>query len=322
MDQYGISHEPGAMTAILKQLAHQRTQALILICTGLVLSFAPDLYVFMLARAFLWPWTVAFGTFALISIASGRPWPALAAVVALLLMCMAQANGQSSAPAKKGNECLRVAQMNLYQYNDRHEDVLRAARDTHADLISFQEVDSAWAQALTQGLRTLYPYHRIRSQHDCYGIAAFSKLPMLNAKVVPIGQRPAITAVMRTSHGPVRLLAVHVTSPGSYGEFHDRQDQLELLADLVAASTMPMVVLGDLNTVSWDDAFHELCAKANLHEGGGAPRATWPATVGLPLVPLDHVLVTSQLGVASTRSFTIPGSDHRGLVADITTRLP
>jgi len=285
---------------------------------GLVLAFAPDLYLFMLARAFLWPWAVVFVLFALVSAGLRRWWPASAALVALFLTGIAQTHGQESVATSKGNVCLRVTQMNLYQYNLRHEEAVQVAFGTHADLISFQEVDSVWAKVLTQGLASEYPYHRIEPQHDCYGIAVFSKFPMLGADVLHLGTRPAITAVVSTPEGPVRFLAVHATSPGSYGEFRDRQHQLAWLTDLVEASTMPTVVLGDLNTTSWDSAFRQLCATAKLREGGGAPRATWPATVGLPLTPLDHVLVTPQLGVASTQSFRIPGSDHRGLVADIT----
>jgi endonuclease/exonuclease/phosphatase (EEP) superfamily protein YafD len=310
------------MKEVLRRLTHPRAQALVLLCAGLVLAFAPDLYLFMLARAFLWPWMWVFVLVALISAGLRRWWPASAALVALLLTGMAQAHGRTSVATSNGKVCLRVAQMNLYQHNERHAAALQAALDTHADLISVQEVDSVWAQVLPQGLGALYPYHHMEPQHDCYGIAVFSKLPLRGADVLRIGGRPAITAVVSTADGPVRILAVHATSPGSYGEFRDRQEQLGLLADLVSDSGMPMVVLGDLNTVSWDDAFRQLCSKAKLHEGGGAPCDTWPATLGLPLTPLDHVLVTPQLGVASTRSFPIPGSDHRGLVADITTPLP
>ncbi|MEO8733318.1 MAG: endonuclease/exonuclease/phosphatase family protein [Flavobacteriales bacterium] len=307
---------------VLRQLGDPRVQALILLGVGIVLAFAPDLYLFMLARAFLWPWALAFILFALVSAGLRRWWLASAALVALLLTGMAINEGQAPPDSGDGNACLSVAQMNLYQYNDRHKDVLQTARGTHADLISFQEVYSVWAQVLAKGLGALYPYSRIELQHDCYGIAVFSKLPMLGTEVLRIGTRPAITAEVRTAEGAVRILAVHTTSPGSYGEFRDREKQLVWLADLVEASKIPTVVLGDLNTASWDSAFRQLCSKAHLKEGGGAPRATWPATVGLPLTPLDHVLVTPQLGVSSTRSFPIPGSDHRGLVAEITTTLP
>lgn len=310
------------MRGALRQLAHPWTQALLLVCAGLVLAFSPDLYLFMLARAFLWPWALVFGAIALLSAGLRRWLPALAALVALMLAGIAQAKGHAPPDGAKGQACLRIAQMNLYQYNDRHGEVIGTARGTGADLISFQEVDSAWGRALTHGLEDLYPYGLVRPQYDLYGIAVFSKLPLLGVEVLQLGVRPVITAKVRTAEGAVRIFAVHATSPGSYGEFQDRQAQLDLLAGLVAASAMPTVVVGDLNTVSWDDAFRQLCSKAGLHEGGGAPLATWPATAGLPMVPLDHVLVTPPLGVASTRSFPVPGSDHRGLVAEITSTQP
>jgi endonuclease/exonuclease/phosphatase family metal-dependent hydrolase len=44
---------------------------------------------------------------------------------------------------------------------------------------------------------------------------------------------------------------------------------------------------------------------------------TWPSLGPLALIPLDHVLLSPQLAPAAFRSFRIPGSDHRGIMATI-----
>jgi endonuclease/exonuclease/phosphatase (EEP) superfamily protein YafD len=79
------------------------------------------------------------------------------------------------------------------------------------------------------------------------------------------------------------------------------------------------VVVGDLNTVSWDHAMWNLCAKGGLRVGTVAYAPTFPSVCGLSLIPIDHMLVST--GTYVTRSWTIhiPGSDHRGLIADIAT---
>jgi endonuclease/exonuclease/phosphatase (EEP) superfamily protein YafD len=110
---------------------------------------------------------------------------------------------------------------------------------------------------------------------------------------------------------------VHATSPGSYGHFRQRNAQLERLAELINASTLPTILVGDLNTVTWDRALGRLCRAAGLQENPQCTNATWPSLGGLALIPLDHVLVTAQLSVSSLESFSIKGSDHRGLSAQI-----
>jgi endonuclease/exonuclease/phosphatase (EEP) superfamily protein YafD len=166
----------------------------------------------------------------------------------------------------------------------------------------------------------MYPYHRLMAGTNCYGIALFSKLPFEQAQVLDLLERPMVEAVVRTVHGPVRVLCVHATSPGSYWHFRQRNAQLERLAGLINASTLPTVLVGDLNTVTWDHALGRLCRRAGLHEHPECTNATWPSLAGMALIPLDHVLVTAQLHVSSLDSFRIAGSDHRGLMAVINLR--
>jgi endonuclease/exonuclease/phosphatase family metal-dependent hydrolase len=62
-----------------------------------------------------------------------------------------------------------------------------------------------------------------------------------------------------------------------------------------------------------------LCANSGLRVGTHATTPTFPSLFGLALIPIDHMLVTPGTSVVRSGSFLIPGSDHRGLVADIVT---
>ena len=83
---------------------------------------------------------------------------------------------------------------------------------------------------------------------------------------------------------------------------------------------MPVILFGDLNTVSWDHALVDLCASTGLREHPDNVNASWPSIGGVALVPLDHVLVTDELAVAGLDMFNISGSDHRGVLAVIRSR--
>jgi endonuclease/exonuclease/phosphatase family metal-dependent hydrolase len=83
-----------------------------------------------------------------------------------------------------------------------------------------------------------------------------------------------------------------------------------------------VVVAGDLNA-DRDHAVFRRLLDAGLRDahdevGRGLAR-TWPAR--LPLLHLDHVLVRDsddvRLVPLEVREVAVPGSDHRGVVADV-----
>ncbi len=293
----------------------------VLLTIASVLAFAPDLFLTMLARAFLWEWALVFLIVALWNLRYSRWWSAVAASIGCALTIsppLSSVTNDPSGPERtSGAMALRVAQMNLLQPNTDHAEVLATALRTDADVISFQEVSPSWARALEAGLAGKYPFHRVLPGTNCYGIALYSRLPFDRAEVVFLRCRPMIDATVRTASGPVRVLCVHATSPGDHACFRERNNQLEQFASIIAANHMPTLLIGDLNTVSWDHALRKLRNSAGLRENVRGVGPTWPSLPGFALMPLDHVLVTDRLVVTALDSFTISGSDHRGLVADI-----
>lgn len=50
---------------------------------------------------------------------------------------------------------------------------------------------------------------------------------------------------------------------------------------------------------------------------GAGLKPTWPVGRRLPPVTIDHVLADERCGVQSVQTFTVPGTDHRALLADL-----
>lgn len=292
----------------------------VLLVAGCALAFAPDPFLLMVARAFLWQWALCAVAIALFAVLTARWWSAGAGAVVALLLAFPPERTVQSLPGEAGTALLRVAQMNVFQPNDDHQQVIATALATGADVISFQEVSPEWARVLGAGLRDKYPYQRIVPRTNCYGIALFSSIPFLRADLMPLAGRTMLRAEVFTASGPVRLLSVHATSPGSYSHFRERNSQLDELAHIVNDRGMPVVLFGDLNTVSWDHALVRLCARTGLREHADNMRATWPSLGGLALIPLDHILVTRELTVDGLDVFPISGSDHCGITALIRAR--
>src|SRR3954451_20396616 len=54
-------------------------------------------------------------------------------------------------------------------------------------------------------------------------------------------------------------------------------------------------------------------------QAGSGLHMTWPAGKSLPpaVLAIDHVLADRRVRVASARTVAIPGSDHRGVLAEL-----
>lgn len=288
-----------------------------LLTTAVVMAFAPDAYLMMLARAFILPAALVFLSIAVLTALYRRWWLAQAALCGTALLAVQLIRPNVGHSTMASNAHLRVLHMNVLQPNTAYDEAIQQALESHADLVSVQEVSPEWAQVLRQGLQRRYPYVHIEPRRNCYGIALFSRHPFQEVRTITVGGDPFVEALLNVNGGPVRLLAVHTTSPISYGHFRRRNDQLEQLGRYVARSDTATILVGDLNTVPWDQAFRRFCSRSGLRSMTPALHRTWPSVGPFALIPLDHVLATEGITVRTIRTPAIQGSDHCALIADL-----
>ena len=296
---------------------HRELQlATVLLGLTCVLAFAPDAYLPMLARS-----GMRIGAWALLLVSLWclwrRRWWGLGASSVAVFIILIHTQVPALAPTTRIGHGLRVAHFNVLQPNRQRSEVIDVIRATNAELVSIQEVDEAWAAALIDGLGMEFPFHHVVPRSDCYGIALFSRRPFRKVATVEVQGAPFIEAVVLADEQEVGFLVVHATSPTSQLHHQRRNAQLREFADRLAGSHLPTVLVGDLNTVHWDDAFRSLCVGSGSRPVVPPSSRTWPALGPMALIPLDHVLLSPNMGYSSLALCDIPGSDHRGLVADI-----
>ena len=203
--------------------------------------------------------------------------------------------------------------------------------ERHIDVACFQELGPGQAEAtrevLPEGL--LAPGEGTRRFHGG-GIAA--RLP-LDVRRLPLPGRDAFVAELHTDTWPdlatsVDLLSVHVLVPFGRRSLRIpliRRRQVRALLDhLDARPASSRLLVGDLNSTAGVPAYRALTSRLqDLHLGharasGRRPSATWaPSTRGPRLWRLDHIL-GSGVAVASVEVVRIAGSDHAGLIVDLT----
>jgi endonuclease/exonuclease/phosphatase (EEP) superfamily protein YafD len=120
--------------------------------------------------------------------------------------------------------------------------------------------------------------------------------------------------------GLVRLLAVHPCNPYcGGGRWHTEHEVIR--AAVADHGSGPLVLAGDFNAVAEQgpmQQLHRLGLRSATDLVGAGWLPTYPTGGRLPpLLPIDHVLVNERLTATSVAAFTVPGTDHRGLLTSI-----
>ena len=287
-----------------------------LICTvWLILPNEP--FIISLAKAFLFQSLIALPGLALIFLV--MKWKGLAAACFLSSLILLQfmlpfvSNHHSDFSPK---ESLTVAQFNLRRTNQSYAKVVKMIKASEAQLVSIQELDSHWMEKLEAGLKEEYPWsYGLPDESGFFGVAVFSKHPATFKKSEMVGLEN-IEGTCELPTGEVHFLSSHLHTPTTPLNYKLRNQHIRMIATWAKKKQGPVVTLGDYNAVSWDSNLRCLESEAKLSRASGGWVPTYPANV-FPLIPIDQIYYSENFACASMEGLTIPGSDHRGVVATL-----
>ena len=257
-----------------------------------------------------------------------RRWVQAAATLLLTAtawFAVSPALGRDQPPfwAKTGDR-LRIAEANVYYRSTRPTDAAAAVFAHDADLVVVSELNPLFVAAATQlGVEERYPYRLLDPVEPVGqgsgpgGLGLYSKYPFDDIERVGRDGAPFVRIVLPRGRA-IRVLPVHVPSPSAASRVALWSSELSRLGRLVESADEPVLLVGDFNASRWQPSFGALL-KRNLtdaHEsvGRGLSRS-W--TSSFPVFRLDHALFSRELAATSVTDFDVPGSDHRGFVADL-----
>jgi endonuclease/exonuclease/phosphatase (EEP) superfamily protein YafD len=220
-----------------------------------------------------------------------------------------------------GGDRLRVLEANVQMTNKQDHRLLEMVRAADPDIAWFQETDAWWEQELSPLSGTM-PYGKAEAQPNYFGVHLFSKLPLRDPQVrnLTSSRNPSIfTAVALPSGDVVKLYAVHPRPPQVGQGTAERDAQLMATALAARGDTERHVLLGDLNSVPWEEVVRRTGAIGNLRDPrvGRGSYITWNANDTFAKWPLDHILPGPGFTLASLRVLPQFGSDHHPLLADL-----
>ncbi len=205
-----------------------------------------------------------------------------------------------------------LLELNLWRVHPRPDLVIEYLVKNKSDFLVLIEMTKDWEQRL-HSIKKEYPFGVTSSRKDNFGLALWSRKPLLNCQVLPFDDeaRPAIKAQFTSGGRTLDLVVAHPPPPKHPRYFRLRNEYFSRLHKL-SKGTNPLVLIGDLNTPSWSRHFQELMTRMKLRDSrqGFGTHATWPAIFPFLLTPLDHCLVSREILVLDRRVGPNVLSDH------------
>jgi endonuclease/exonuclease/phosphatase (EEP) superfamily protein YafD len=226
------------------------------------------------------------------------------------------------APAFAGSnpgQHLRILHSNVLTGNRRYADVISLVKAEQPDIAVFVEVSTTWARELAV-LSEIFPYSCRQQESEAFGSVIYSKLPLENAEVQAFSkQRRSLSADVKFQGKTISMLLVHPSVPIKQHSFIDRNQQLAAIGEYAAQVKNPLVVVGDFNTTMWSPFYKNMVNTGKLRNArsGFGLLPTWPTFMPLVYIPIDHVLVSKEIGVLKIRTGRNVGSDHLPLITDL-----
>ncbi|MFI7285526.1 endonuclease/exonuclease/phosphatase family protein [Streptomyces anulatus] len=271
----------------------------------------------------LFPWTTVIGVLVLLLFAAVpalRSRWALAGVAALVVAHAVLLAPQFIPDGRQVPDSaveLRVATINTNGGAADAQAVVKLVRTERIDVLAVQQMPPGGVEALDRaGLGALLPHQEL---HPAYDSSVYSRLPLTDAGTTHADTAwPQTVAEVAVGGRSVQFTAVHTYYPLGSPERWTRD--MDALASLARRAGPDTVFLGDFNASLDHAPMRDLLAAGltDTHaELGHGWAPTWPVGHALvpPVVQLDHVLHGPGLAGVSVGERTVPGTDHRAVVA-------
>ncbi|WP_260757661.1 endonuclease/exonuclease/phosphatase family protein [Mycobacterium sp. SMC-8] len=297
-----------------------------------VIRALPLTNTFMLVIAVAAPYSVVVAMFGLVlAVLSRRVILSVVAVIVLAVSLGIQVRwyygGSSSVSAASagGDVQVRVLSSNLRYGRADPSAFVELARSS-ADVVTVTELTpEAVGRFHHAGINEEFPYSLLFPAPKASGNGIWSRHPLIPLSPTRFWNSSMVAARAQIPgvRSDVAVASIHVTSPmASFESWRNgivaTKSRLKGLADAVESGAV--IASGDFNSTPDMRQFRDLLANGyrdGVVQSGAGYAPTFPSKGATPpLITIDHVL-TRHANVHSLRSVSLPGSDHRALLATV-----
>lgn len=284
-------------------------------CMVVVLAGATAPWLWLGDLAVHWSGHAALGLLPALVVWRRRPRhvvPLALVLIAAFLPGMRSMMEPRSTVAADPTRPITVAFANVYDFNRDRSQALQAIDGIDAEVVGLTEVSVRDRVRITS---KRWPFQHWEDRDGTLSVALLSTYPILSATLHDADGAGVLEATLDLGEERLlRVIVAHLFSPKSGASTHRRNEQVRLVTNIAVADSLPLLLLGDLNLSPASPHWRAFISDTGFKRALGTSPATWPAVFGPCGIAIDHLLVRN-LGLNDLGSFSIPGSDHRGLRA-------
>jgi endonuclease/exonuclease/phosphatase (EEP) superfamily protein YafD len=269
------------------------------------------------------------------------------AAIAALAVVLGPLMGLSVGRADAGSGALRLMTYNVkaYRADERHGGFAPIAWDVlehDPDVVVMQDAGGmvdAQGQASDPAIKEVFAKRQVYANGQYVVASRFPLKDCAPGRMDYGGQVHTYVRCTLQAHGvEVDLVTAHLKSPreglnaarheglAGLDEWHqnylDRLQQVGALVGALAGRTRPLILAGDLNAVESSPVVRGL-KELGLRDAFGSAGLGYGYTIGqalrtrIPLLRIDHVLVSEDIGVHDAFTGVSNASEHRPVIADL-----
>ncbi len=222
----------------------------------------------------------------------------------------------------KFDNAIKLALFNVLTKNNKYNQLKLMINEQNPDIIILQEVDDVWLENIRE-LKKDYPYFLEYPRLDNFGIALYSKFPIINSKIETWTdyEVPVITAEIKSNGNILKIYGVHTLPPTGNEYFRVRNEMLSKINEIFSDSKHPLIIAGDLNTSVYSISYKKYIKSSNLKDAqilAKTLKGTWNAKhFPFMRISLEHVFISPEIKVQSFDIGKNFGSDHLPVFVDL-----
>lgn len=220
---------------------------------------------------------------------------------------------------RDNSQQVKIVHLNVLTSNRNYQSTINYIEERNPDIIALNEVNQSWIDNLKLSEEYKYSVEEIRE--DNFGIALYSRIELKNPRTEYFGDAglPSAAAEFYAGDNEVSILATHPLPPVGRSGVEFRNNQFDSIVRNRNSFKESMILLGDLNTTSWSYGFQNLVKGMDLYDSrrGYGIDFSWPTTMPVLSVPIDHCLVSKDIEVLKREIGPDLGSDHRPVYVEL-----
>lgn len=233
----------------------------------------------------------------------------------LCLFLKYASDGQLILPMQTDDNSLNVAHFNVSTSTTDYQQTIDEILAVDADVISLQEVTPDWDAELKVALQEKYPYSETVVRLDPFGLAIYSKYPLLSADTFMFEDIPNIVGTIQADEKEKEIcfIASH-TLPVFYTNDYERQrNHFMAIAEYTNNTDCPVITIGDYNAVPWSYEIQDFKSAANLNDSRQGFMPASNGSFSLFQIPSDHIFYSDHLECTGFKEINSPTSGHIGI---------